>query len=174
MCRARRKAQESWIWISSIFNTARREKILFALPYPYVSAPKGVPRAFWSKKSQQPEQGVDVLWPGGPAGDEADGGAPIGERRPGLKGGVLPQVPQLLLRQDHELLVGGRVGKEGIALFHKARFQAHGQVDGAAADLPIEPVGKERVELDPQEPPLGHHGALLLDHGGKMGGLMSP
>ena len=40
LCRARRKAQEYWICIPSILNEARREKILFALPYPCVNAPK--------------------------------------------------------------------------------------------------------------------------------------
>ncbi|MBR2581914.1 MAG: hypothetical protein IKD61_00815, partial [Oscillospiraceae bacterium] len=39
-CRARRKAQEYWICIPSIFNEARREKNLFALPYPYSARPK--------------------------------------------------------------------------------------------------------------------------------------
>ncbi|MBR2581969.1 MAG: hypothetical protein IKD61_01095, partial [Oscillospiraceae bacterium] len=39
-CRARRKAQEYWTCIPSIFNEARRENILFALPYPYSACPK--------------------------------------------------------------------------------------------------------------------------------------
>ena len=42
MCRARRKAQEYWICIPSIFNDVRRKKILLKLPYPYVNAPKRV------------------------------------------------------------------------------------------------------------------------------------
>ena len=42
LCRARRKAQEYWICIPSIFNDVRREKILFALPYPYSVRPKGL------------------------------------------------------------------------------------------------------------------------------------
>ena len=40
LCRARRKAQEYWICIPSIFNEVRREKNLFALPYPYSARPK--------------------------------------------------------------------------------------------------------------------------------------
>ena len=39
LCRARRKAREYWTCIPSIFNEVRREKTLFALPYPYVNAP---------------------------------------------------------------------------------------------------------------------------------------
>ena len=44
--RARRKAQEYWICIPSIFNDVRREKILFALPYPYSVRPKGLSVCF--------------------------------------------------------------------------------------------------------------------------------
>ncbi|MBQ4360532.1 MAG: hypothetical protein II767_09765, partial [Proteobacteria bacterium] len=43
----RRKAQEYWICIPSIFNEVRREKNLFALPYPYSARPK--PRVFLGK-----------------------------------------------------------------------------------------------------------------------------
>ena len=46
LCRARRKAQEYWICIPSIFNDVRREKILFALPYPYSVRPKGLSVCF--------------------------------------------------------------------------------------------------------------------------------
>jgi hypothetical protein len=39
LCRARRKAQEYWLSIPSIFNEAWRKKILLRLPCPDVSAP---------------------------------------------------------------------------------------------------------------------------------------
>ncbi|MBQ3391482.1 MAG: hypothetical protein IJG56_03680, partial [Clostridia bacterium] len=39
LCRARRKAQEYWLCIPSIFNEARREKFLLRLPCPFVNAP---------------------------------------------------------------------------------------------------------------------------------------
>ena len=39
LCRARRKAQEYWLCIPSIFNEVRREKILFALDVSLFCAP---------------------------------------------------------------------------------------------------------------------------------------
>ena len=43
LCPTRRKAQEYWICIPSIFNDVRRKKILLRLPYPCVNTPKGSP-----------------------------------------------------------------------------------------------------------------------------------
>ncbi len=73
----------------------------------------------------------------------------------------------LLCRQDHELLVGGGVGIEGIAFLNKGGLERHGLGDGMARNVPIEIVGKERIELHAQKPPLCQHRALLLGHGHK-------
>ena len=56
--RTRRKAQEYWICIPSIFNEVRRENILFALPYPYSARPnvRGLPFAVrrWNCQRRRP------------------------------------------------------------------------------------------------------------------------
>ncbi len=64
-CRARRKAQEYWICIPSIFNEARRENILFALPYPYSARPKhggscGLPEDFYRREKQDSDRDASV------------------------------------------------------------------------------------------------------------------
>ena len=49
LCRARRKAQEYWLCIPSIFNEVRRENILFALQYPYSARPRAAVPIFYGK-----------------------------------------------------------------------------------------------------------------------------
>ena len=51
LCWARRKAQEYWLCIPSIFNEARCKRILLRLPYPCVNAPKREPPRGGSRSS---------------------------------------------------------------------------------------------------------------------------
>ena len=117
----------------------------------------------YAKTLQELFERRELFFGRGPACDEAAGAAPAPKGLPEAERHVAPEARKLPVRQNKKLLVGRGVQKEGIALFQKHRLQAHGHVDGMAADLPVKPVGKESVKLLAHHARLGKQRALLLD-----------
>ena len=81
---------------------------------------------------------------------------------------ALGELFALLLTDDAEALVrrGGETGQ--IAVFHHRAPDSVGVANGVCADALVEPIGKERVELDAEQPSLGEQRAVLLDDGEKV------
>ena len=71
--------------------------------------------------------------------------------------------------QDHELLVGGAVDVGGDAPGRKGVLDLLGLLHRPAADVEVQAVFKQRVKLQPQQPALGQHGAVLLDVAAEIG-----
>ena len=82
-----------------------------------------------------------------PRGDEANGYAVVAQFFPNLAVGFLAQLMVFVAMEDDELQVGGRVGIEGDAHVFDASAQTLGHVESMAADLVIEVIGEEDVEL---------------------------
>ena len=76
---------------------------------------------------------------------------------------LLPQLGQQPVGEDGELLVGGRGGEEGEPGLFAGGGDAVGLLVGGPADVVVEVVLKQRQELQPQQPALGQHAAVLLD-----------
>ena len=81
---------------------------------------------------------------------------------------TLGELFALLLTDDAEALVrrGGETGQ--IAVFRHRAPDSVGVANGVFTDALVEPIGKERVELDAEQPPLGEQRAVLLDDGEKV------
>ena len=81
---------------------------------------------------------------------------------------VLGERPTLGLFDDAEALVrrGGEAGQ--VAVFRHRAPDGVGVADGIRADALVEPIGKQRVELEAEQPPLGEQRAVLLDDGEKV------
>ena len=84
--------------------------------------------------SEPGDQLVDLLFPGGPAGDEADGGLPFASRSPQLEGGKLAQPVDFVVRQDEELLVGRRIDRHSVAPGQQGGLEPAGGGDGLPGD----------------------------------------
>ena len=80
---------------------------------------------------------------------------PEAELRPAFQCG------QLGVIQNHEHLIGGRIHKKAIALGGQTLLEGVGGVDGVFADLRVQIIGEQHVELDAQQTALGQQGALL-------------
>ena len=65
--------------------------------------------------------------------------------------------------EQREDLVGRRVESQLIALIPQGLADALGLVNGVFAAGEIQSVGKERVELNPRDPPFGEQRSVLLD-----------
>ena len=78
---------------------------------------------------------------------------------------VLRQLLHLLVGQDDELLVGGRVEIELIAVLLENLFHLHGFFYGVTGQLEVEVVGKQRLELQADECALGNDGSMLFLYG---------
>ena len=84
----------------------------------------------------------------GPAGGEADGRVVGVDAVPQVEGDMFGKGFQLAVFQDDELLVRGRVEEERAALLAQHLLEFHSHVDGVTADVEVQVVGKQRVELD--------------------------
>ena len=82
-----------------------------------------------------------------PRGDEANGYAVVVKFFPNLAVGFLAQLMVFIAMEDDELQVGGRVRIERDAHVFDALAQTLGHVESMAADLAIEVIGEEDVEL---------------------------
>ena len=100
-----------------------------------------------------------------PASGETSYESSVGQLVPNLESNLPFKGIHLFLSEDWELLIGWRIDVElnTFALKHALHFHCH--VDGMLSYVKIKIVGKERVELDAQEPALGKQGSMLLDDG---------
>ena len=99
---------------------------------------------------------------GGPGGDEAADGAVAGGLPPVGELDVLRKSLYLGIGQNDELLVGGRVDVELIALLLEDLLHAHGHIVSVAGQFHVEVVGEQRLELEAYQCPFGNDGAVLL------------
>ena len=76
---------------------------------------------------------------------------------------VLTDASEVVIVQDHELLVGRRLEEELVAFLMQHAAQSMCGIDRIAADLEIQAVGHERLELHADETPLGKKRPVLLD-----------
>ena len=78
------------------------------------------------------------------------------------------EMGELIGIQCEEDLVRGRVGGECIALLRECSADAVRHGDGVRPAALIEPVRKERIELDAEHAPLRQKSSVLLDNGEEM------
>lgn len=75
---------------------------------------------------------------------------------------VLRESLYLGIGQNDELLVGGRVDVELIALLLEYLLHAHGHIVSMAGQFHVEVVGEQRFKLEAYQRPFGNDGAMLL------------
>ena len=92
----------------------------------------------WLRSSQPGNQFVDLLLPGGPAGDEADDGFPLAAGSPQLEGRILAEPVDFAVGQYEELLVGRRVDVLAVSLSEERLLEPPGRGDGLPCDAQIE------------------------------------
>ncbi len=125
-------------------------------------------RCFW--QLQQGQQLPHFLHPGSPAGGDPHHRVGVVVFFPEAELCLALQRFQLGVGEDHEDLVGGGVHEELVAFFRQTLFQHGGRLNGVFADLGVQAVGEEHIELQTHQAALGQQSALLLDHGHKVGG----
>ena len=75
---------------------------------------------------------------------------------------ALPRGEGVIVHDD-KLLVGGGIQEESIALAGQNLAELDGHGDGVTADLKIEIVLKQDIELNAEQTSLGQQCAVLLD-----------
>ena len=108
---------------------------------------------------------LDFFRRSGPGGGEADDGVVGVVGLPDVEADFRGEGFQVVVFQDHELLVGRGFEEEGDSFFLEHGDHVLCTLDGVRGDATIEVVREEGVELDAEEAALREKGAVLLDGG---------